>query len=101
MGLRAGIAESLFGDLRDVLFVGAPFLDLRGDFVPVLQRPAVEKVNEAGAVMLLDHVDDRLVELVFERQIDAVFDMRDDDQRTHRRGWAIVRVFALADVFDE
>ena len=53
-------------------------------------------------MVLLDHIDDAGVELIFHGQIDAIFDVSDDYQRTHRRGERIVRIFsAIMLVFDE
>ena len=51
--------------------------------------------------MLLDDVDDLLIESVLEREIDAFLDMRDDDERAHRRGEIVVRVALEVHVLGE
>ena len=54
-------------------------------------------------MVLLDDVDDLLVEAVLEREIDAFFDMRDDDERAHGRGeivvWIALEVHVLGEIF--
>ncbi len=51
--------------------------------------------------MLLDDVYDALIELVFQGEIDAFFDVRYDDQDAHRRREIIVRVAFEAHVLGE
>ena len=46
-------------------------------------------------MVFLDHLDDTRVELVLHRQVDPIFHMRDDDQRTHRRGQGVMRIFPV------
>ena len=51
--------------------------------------------------MLLNDVDHLLVEPVLEREIDAFLDVRDDDERAHRRGEIVVRVALEVHVLGE
>ena len=51
--------------------------------------------------MLADDVGDLAVEFVFQRQIDALFHMGDDDERAHRRRQVVVGVVARMHVFRE
>ena len=52
-------------------------------------------------MVLLDDVDDLLVEPVLEREVHAFLDVRDDDQRAHRRREFVVRVAVAPHVFRE
>ena len=55
-------------------------------------RLAIEVLDQRRAVVLLDEVDDRLGDVVLPRQVGAVFDVRDDDQRAHgrhQRSWRL------------
>ena len=47
--------------------------------------------------MLLDDVDDLLVESVFEREVHAFLDVRDDDQCAHRGRQFVVAMLAVND----
>ena len=49
--------------------------------------------------MLLNDVDDALVEFIFEREIDAFLDVRNDDQRTHCWSQILVRIALEAHIF--
>ena len=44
-----------------------------------------EILDQGCAVVLLDQVDDALGQVVLATQVDAVFNVSDDDQRAHRR----------------
>ncbi len=55
---------------------------------------AVEILDQRGAVMLLDEIDDRPGQAVLLGQGDAVLDMADDDQRAQGRFEVVVAVFA-------
>ena len=51
--------------------------------------------------MLLDDVDDLLVESMFEREIHAFLDVRDNDERAHRRREIVVRIALEVHVLGE
>ena len=92
MRLRAGVAEGGFLDVGPL--VGPGFGETR--------RLVEEVLDERGAVVLLDEVDERLGEVVFFRQVDAVLDVADDDEGAHGRGEMLVAAFAAGgDVLDE
>jgi len=79
-------------DYREVLgvFQSAVHLFKLGAFL--LLRAAVEEIDQRVTVVLLDHVDDAGVELVFHREVDAVLDVGDDDEGAHCRGERVVGV---------
>ena len=52
-------------------------------------------------MVFLDDVDDALIELVLQSEIDAFFDVRNNDQRAHGRGEIIVRIAFEAHIFSE
>ena len=57
--------------------------------------------SQGGAVVLLNDIDDAAVELVFDGEIDAVFDVGDEDEGAHPRGEVIVRIVGGVHVLDE
>jgi len=54
----------------------------------------IEVLDQGRAVMLLDQVNDLLGQVMLPTQVEAIFHMADDDQRTH--GWSQVRMRFVA-----
>ena len=92
LGLRLGarIAEQVLVDLAAVGIGG------------LLRVGAIVKVfHEHRAVVLLDHVDDRLRQMVLPGEVGAVLDVGDDHQRAHGGHEALVAAAVLALVLHE
>ena len=92
LGLRFGarIAEEIFVNLAAVGIGGL----LRGGAV-------VKVLHEHRAVVLLDHVDDRLRQVVLPGEVGAVLDVGDDHQRAHGGHEPLVAAAFLPLVLDE
>ena len=82
--LGAGIAEGRLLDAR--LVVGLAIGQAR--------RLAIEVFDQRRPVMLFDEVDQRPRQIVLHCQVNAVFDVANDNQRAHRRGKMLVAAFA-------
>ena len=67
----------------------------------LLQGALVEVIDKRSPVMLLDDIDDLLVESVLECEVNAFLDVRDDDERAHRRGEIVVRIALEVHVLGE
>ena len=98
---RAGVAKALLAHLGQVFLAHVHDLSAGARILLLLQRAFVKIVNLRRAVVLLDDVDDLQIQPVLEREIHALFDMRDDDQRAHGRREFVVRVAVAPHVFGE
>ena len=68
----------------------------------VLGGFVIKIFHQRRAVVLFDEVDQRLWQMVLLGQVDAVFDVADDDQRAHGRGQIVVpALFAVGHVLHE
>ena len=56
---------------------------------------SIKITDQAGAVVLLDGIDDHLPEFVFTGDLDAVFHMGNQDQCRHGRGQLVVLIPAV------
>lgn len=101
LGARAGVAEDVLGNLRDVVFLGFGFTGLFEQFRTLIEGAFVEVIGQGRAVVLLDDIKDLAVEVVFDAQIDTVFDVSDEDKRAHAGREVIVGILPGGHVFDE
>ena len=101
--LRLGpaVAKAFFLHFRNVFLAHVHDLTADTRVFLLLHRALVEIINERCAVMFLDDVDHALIEFVFERKIDALFHVSEDDQRAHCRRKIIVRIALEVHVFGE
>ena len=64
----------------------------------VLLKPllslTIEIVDQRIAVVLLNHVKNSWVQFILDRQIHAIFDVRNNNERTHSRSQAVMRIHA-------
>ena len=98
---RPAVTEALLAHLRDVLLADVHDLATLPRILLLLERAFVKIPHLRSAVMLLDDIDNALVELVFEREINALLHMGHDDQCAHGRGEFAVGILADAHVFGE
>jgi hypothetical protein len=77
------------------------FFELLPDFVPLFQGSMIEKPDQRISVMLFDHVHDLAIHLVLDCHVNAVFDVRHDDESAHVRRKVVMRIMSFTDVFDE
>ena len=99
--LRPGVTKTFFLHFGNVFLADVHDFTAGARVFLLLDRPLVEIINERRAVMLLDDVNDLLIEAVREREVDAFFDVRDDDEGAHRRGEIVVRVALEVHVLGE
>ena len=101
LGARSWVAEAFFANFGKVGFAEVhDFASGSGVFL-LLEGALVEEGDLGSAVMLLDDVDDFLVESVMEGEIDAFFDVGEDNQGTHGGGEFVVGVAIVAHIFGE
>lgn len=98
---RAGVAEKTFIHIRNI--VRTEIHDFAAQLgILLLVASALIKVFDAGgAVVFANDIEDDRIEAIFDREIDALFDMRNDDEGTHRGREGIVGILALVDIFRE
>jgi len=102
-GLGAGtwVAEAFFANLGEVGFAEVhDFASGAGVFL-LLESALVEEGDLGSAMMLLDDIDDFLMESVMEGEIDAFFDMGENDEGAHGGGEFVVGVAIVAHIFGE
>ncbi len=98
---RPAVAECFLAHLGNVFLAHVHDLAAGARVLLLLERALVEVINERGAVVLLDDVDDLPIETVLEREVHAFLHVRDDDQRAHRRREIVVRVALEVHVLGE
>jgi len=102
-GLGAGtwVAEAFFANLGEVGFAEVhDFASGAGVFL-LLESALVEEGDLGSAMVLLDDIDDFLMESVMEGEIDAFFDMGENDEGAHGGGEFVVGVAIVAHIFGE
>lgn len=97
----AGVAEDVCGDLGDVVLIGFGFAGLLEEFSALVEGAFVKVIGEGGAVVLLNDVEDLTVEVVLDAEVNAVFDVGDEDKGTHAGGEVIMGIFPRGHVFNE
>src|SRR5205823_13406194 len=97
--LQSAVAKTFLTHFRNVFFADVRDFSAGPRVLLLLKRALVEVVNERGAMVILNDVDDALIELILERKIDALLDVRDDDQCAHRRGEIVMRIAPEVHVF--
>jgi len=101
LGARSWVAEAFFAHFGEVGFAEVhDFAPGAGVFL-LLEGALVEEGDFGSAMVLLDDIDDFLMESVMEGEIDAFFDMGEDDEGAHGGGEFVVGVAIVAHIFGE
>jgi hypothetical protein len=81
---------------------GRQFGTLRGaSFMASFLSFIIKEGYEARSMVLADDVNDGFAQAVLPCQLDALFDMGDENQTAHRRGKLLMAILTIKLVFDE
>ncbi len=98
---RPAVTKTLLTHIGNVLLADVHDFSASPRVFLLLDGPLIKIINERRAVMFLNDVDDPLIEPVFQREINAFLDVRDDNKRAHRRREIIVRISLEVHVLGE